>query len=424
MTAAISAGSRCLSRACWRMMSSWRSGSVISRTAWCERRPTAGPATPPRRPAARRRASADAARPWRARPRAAARAASGGGLRWTVSSAQAVQDDGQVGLAGRRRSRRCAPRTWPAAAFSSCVSWRAARSSTASWPRAAARSRADRPRRRRPRSSRRRPPSIPASKSSGISTTAARRRRIAPLAVLAERDDARADERPEQRLEPGALVRVGEGVPRDRGAVDDAAGRDVRAPARDDRVADLVARVELVDDRVGRERRRAEALERGERRGLAGAEAPGQADERDPGLRGQRSGRVGSGLLGLGRSLGLGRPRRASASARPRPRPRARPAPRPRPRRPRPRRLGLGRRLGLRDRDVRLDDGLGGGLVGGGLGLRLGLALGGQLGVLLGQRRARRRRRPRSARAPARRPGRPRRRARRRARTGSGPRRA
>src|SRR5919205_587849 len=34
MTAAISAGSRPLSRACWRMMSSWRSGSAISRTAW------------------------------------------------------------------------------------------------------------------------------------------------------------------------------------------------------------------------------------------------------------------------------------------------------------------------------------------------------------------------------------------------------
>src|SRR5919204_406237 len=33
MTAAIRAGSRRFSRACWRMMSSWRSGSVISRKA-------------------------------------------------------------------------------------------------------------------------------------------------------------------------------------------------------------------------------------------------------------------------------------------------------------------------------------------------------------------------------------------------------
>ena len=33
MTAAISAGSRLLSAACWRMMSSWRRGRVISRTA-------------------------------------------------------------------------------------------------------------------------------------------------------------------------------------------------------------------------------------------------------------------------------------------------------------------------------------------------------------------------------------------------------
>src|SRR5689334_18932477 len=34
MTAAISAASTCLSAACWRMMSSWRSGSLISLTAW------------------------------------------------------------------------------------------------------------------------------------------------------------------------------------------------------------------------------------------------------------------------------------------------------------------------------------------------------------------------------------------------------
>src|ERR671927_481253 len=34
MTPATSAGSRSFSRACWRMMSSWRSGSAISRTAW------------------------------------------------------------------------------------------------------------------------------------------------------------------------------------------------------------------------------------------------------------------------------------------------------------------------------------------------------------------------------------------------------
>src|SRR3954469_24502582 len=34
MTPAISAGSTCLSAACWRMMSSWRSGSWISSTAW------------------------------------------------------------------------------------------------------------------------------------------------------------------------------------------------------------------------------------------------------------------------------------------------------------------------------------------------------------------------------------------------------
>src|SRR3954447_21136100 len=44
MTAAISAGSTRLSAACWRMMSSWRSGSLISSTAWltgCTRLSTA-----------------------------------------------------------------------------------------------------------------------------------------------------------------------------------------------------------------------------------------------------------------------------------------------------------------------------------------------------------------------------------------------
>src|ERR1700754_1629277 len=34
MTAAIRDASTCLSAACWRMMSSWRSGSLISLTAW------------------------------------------------------------------------------------------------------------------------------------------------------------------------------------------------------------------------------------------------------------------------------------------------------------------------------------------------------------------------------------------------------
>src|SRR4051794_17824353 len=54
MTAAISAGSTCLSAACWRMMSSWRSGSWISSTAWSTGRTRLSTATmTAARPAAR-----------------------------------------------------------------------------------------------------------------------------------------------------------------------------------------------------------------------------------------------------------------------------------------------------------------------------------------------------------------------------------
>jgi len=73
----------------------------------------------------------------------------------------------------------------------------------------------------------------------------------------------------------------------DRAAIDGAVGADhVRAPARRDGVADLVGPVELVDDRVGRQRRRAEAAECRQRRGLPGSQAAGQADERHPERRG------------------------------------------------------------------------------------------------------------------------------------------
>jgi hypothetical protein len=95
------------------------------------------------------------------------------------------------------------------------------------------------------------------------------RGRLAPLDLITPAGDAQRDERPEQALEPRALGRIGERAARDLLAVDDAAGRDLVAPAGDDRVADLVARVEIVDDRVGRERCGAEALERLERGRLA-----------------------------------------------------------------------------------------------------------------------------------------------------------
>ena len=100
------------------------------------------------------------------------------------------------------------------------------------WPRARGALARGRPRRRRPRSSRRRRPPCPASNSSGVSTTAARgggsRRATSSRRTPTTRC---ADPRPQQLLEPRALVGVGERAPRDRGAVDDAAGRDLVAPA-------------------------------------------------------------------------------------------------------------------------------------------------------------------------------------------------
>ena len=88
----------------------------------------------------------------------------------------------------------------------------------------------------------------------------------------------------------------------DRGAVDDAAGRDVRAPARDDRVAHLGAGVQLVHDGVGRQRGGAQPGERRQRLGLAGADPAREGDERrsaaTPAPR--RSARRGLGRGGLG----------------------------------------------------------------------------------------------------------------------------
>jgi hypothetical protein len=63
-------------------------------------------------------------------------------------------------------------------------------------------------------------------------------------------------------------------------AIDDAARGDMVAPPFDQRVAQLPGGVEVVDGRVGRQGRGAEALERGQRLGLAGADRAGQADER------------------------------------------------------------------------------------------------------------------------------------------------
>ena len=83
-----------------------------------------------------------------------------------------------------------------------------------------------------------------------------------------------------------------------------------------DRVPDLVVGVQLVHDRVGRQGRRAEALQCRERLGLPRADPARQADERRPTRLLGVGGLVLAGGLGLGR-LGLG------LGFRGRPRPRA-----------------------------------------------------------------------------------------------------
>src|SRR5439155_15183799 len=93
--------------------------------------------------------------------------------------------------------------------------------------------------------------------------------------------DAPPDPRPEQLLRPPALVLRGERLRRHRRPIHHAAGRHLRAPPLDDGVAHLVAGVQVVDDRVGRERRRAQPLQGGQGGRLARPEAARQTDEWD-----------------------------------------------------------------------------------------------------------------------------------------------
>ena len=233
-------GVQALVAACWRMMSSWRSGSATSCTARRQHgaisaRRSAATATTPR--AGRRRRGAGARRASGGAPGRGA-----GGARWPCACSSLVTSACQ----GRRTTPARASPTIPSlrttyvarAAFSSCGAG-ARRARRPRRGRARPRARRGPPRRRRRRSWRRRAPPAPPRTAAASRRRGARRRRRA-RDLLAPLGDPRADQRPQQALEPGALLGRGEGVPRDRGAVDDAAGRDLRPPALDDRVADLV----------------------------------------------------------------------------------------------------------------------------------------------------------------------------------------
>ena len=78
-------------------------------------------------------------------------------------------------------------------------------------------------------------------------------------------------------------------------------GRDLGAPALDQQLAHALGAQQLVDDRVGRERRGAEAVERRERLGLAGGDRAGEADD-GTGVWRAAATALGSGGLRLGSS--------------------------------------------------------------------------------------------------------------------------
>ena len=186
-----------------------------------------------------------------------ARRRSCGSLR-AHDSVQLRKNPRQRLLEARRASRSSATAYVARAAFSSWVSWRAVRSSSASCPRAAARS-------RRTASSATtaivasNAASMPDSNSSGTSTTSARGAGARADSRLAPRGDPLPDARPQQLLEPLALL-VGRERARATAGGRPTAGRDVVAPALHDGGAHLGVVVELVHDRVGRQRRGAEAL--------------------------------------------------------------------------------------------------------------------------------------------------------------------
>ena len=283
----MSAGSRPLSLACWRMMSSWRSGRVISRTAWwnCGHTRTIAIATSSAAPTASGEPAAQHGAPAGGRPACGrARAAAGGGMGMGAHRERGVQllkDRGQRKLQLLDSSAVCDHVRRPGRFL---LLRKLARGPLVDRV-VAARGGAlgahvlvgdDRD------------GGVVGAFQAGLEEQrrlhdGGARRRVLVVERGAPPRDARAHQRPQQALEPRALVGGREGLARDGGAVDDAARRHLGAPARGDRVAHLVGAIELVDHGVGGDRGRAQPRERGERRGLARAQPAGQPDEGDAG---------------------------------------------------------------------------------------------------------------------------------------------
>ena len=174
-------------------------------------------------------------------------------------------------------------------------------------------------------------PSAPASKSSGTSQTSSGgggRRAACSATHAPRRRSIRGCSSPSRKASPPSC---GERARAERGPVD--RRRRARGPrrrsARPPRATTSGSRVEVVDDLVARQRRRAARGERGERLGLAGADPAGDGDARGRRSRPRRPPRARS------RRPRRARPRRpaassagsasasAAASSAPAPRPRA-----------------------------------------------------------------------------------------------------
>ena len=245
MTAAISDASIPFSSACWRMMSSWRSGRVSSWIAW-----STLPTTPSRTP------DEDAGRDHGSRRPPPARRRPMLGLHPLSFSTSADS------ACSRSSSVPSFSITWSArSAFSAWSSWRASRSSTRAWPRASARARAHLV------GGDHRDAGVEDALHPGLEEQ--RHLDHGDLGLVRQRGEQGADPLADQRvdlgLEPGELLGVGEDDLADAGAVDLPPGRDVVAPALGQAAEQRFGLEQLVDDRVAGDRRRAEALEGGQR---------------------------------------------------------------------------------------------------------------------------------------------------------------
>ena len=217
---------------------------------------------------------------------------------------------------GPRPSRRSRPRARRARPSPPGSSWRASRSSTRAWPRAAARAR---------RTSSAVTTATVVSKTPSISGL--EQQRHLDHGDLGRPPAARASQAPIRSPTSGWICASSQvscsgsakTISPILAAVDAAVGRDLRPPALDQPPEQRLGVEQLVDDRVAGDRRRAQALESRQRLRLTGRDAAGEADRQ------RRHGRR-SALLGLASSARRRRrPRRGRRASRraPAPDPRA-----------------------------------------------------------------------------------------------------